>query len=91
LHYTFLAKLPRDDPFRDLLMVMARLSPSFGKFFIVNEASFLKPEDNCLRYIIFNATGFKVSEKLALTFRTSNQSIKGNGVCYFVRVGAFAS
>jgi hypothetical protein len=35
----------------------------------------LKPEDNRLRNIIFNATGFKMSEKLALTFRTSNQSI----------------
>jgi hypothetical protein len=56
-------------------MVMARLSPGFGKFFIVNQASFLKPEDDCLRNFILNPTGFKVSEKLALTFGTSNQSI----------------
>jgi hypothetical protein len=56
-------------------MVVARLSPRFGKLFIVNEASFLQPEDNCLRNIIFYATGFKVSEKLALTFRTGNQSV----------------
>jgi hypothetical protein len=56
-------------------MAMARLSPSLGKLFIVNEASFLKPEDDRLRNIIFNATGFKVSEKLALTFRTSYQSV----------------
>ena len=56
-------------------MVMARLRPCFGKLFIVYQASFLKPEDDRLRNIIFNATGFKVSEELALTFRTGNQSI----------------
>jgi hypothetical protein len=56
-------------------MVMARLGPSFGELFIIYEASFLQPEDNCLRNIIFYAPGLKVSEKLALTFRTCNQGI----------------
>jgi hypothetical protein len=56
-------------------MAMTRLRPCFSKLFIVNEAGFLQPEDNCLRNIIFNAPGLKVSEKLALTFRTGNQSI----------------
>jgi hypothetical protein len=73
--HALLAKLPRNDALRDLLMAMARLSPGFSKLFIVNEAGFLQPEDNCLRNIIFYATGFKVSEKLALTFRTGNQSV----------------
>ena len=56
-------------------MVVARLSPRFSKLFIINEAGFLQPEDNCLRNIVFYAPGLKVSEKLALTFRTSNQRI----------------
>ena len=56
-------------------MVVARLSPGFGKLFIVNEAGLLQPEDNRLRNIIFYAPGLKVSEKLALTFRTSDQSV----------------
>jgi hypothetical protein len=56
-------------------MVVARLSPRFSKLFIVNEAGFLQPEDDCLRNIIFYTPGLKVSEKLALTFRTSNQSV----------------
>jgi hypothetical protein len=56
-------------------MVMTRLRPCFGKLFIVDESSFLQPEDNRLRDIIFYAPGFKVSEKLALTFCTGNQSI----------------
>jgi hypothetical protein len=56
-------------------MVVARLSPGFSKLFIVNEAGLLQPEDNCLRNIIFYTPGLKVSEKLALTFRTSNQSV----------------
>ena len=72
-------------------MVMARLSPRFSKLFIVNEARFLQPEDNCLRNIIFYAPGLKVSEKLALTFRPSHKCIECNCVSYFVRVGAFAS
>ena len=56
-------------------MVMARLRPGFSKLFIVNETGFLQPEDDRLRNIIFDAPGLKVSEKLALTFRTSNQSV----------------
>jgi hypothetical protein len=56
-------------------MVMARLRPGFGKLFIVNEAGFLQPKDDRLRNVIFYAPGLKVSEKLALTFRTSNQSV----------------
>ena len=56
-------------------MVVTRLSPRFSKLFIINEAGFLQPKDDRLRNVIFYASGLKVSEKLALTFRTSNQSI----------------
>ena len=56
-------------------MVMARLSPSFGKLLIINEAGLLQPEDNRLRNIIFYAPSLKVSEKLALTFRTCDQGV----------------
>jgi hypothetical protein len=38
-------------------MVVARLCPSFGKLFIIDEAGFLQPKDNRLRHIIFNAPG----------------------------------
>jgi hypothetical protein len=56
-------------------MVVARLCPSLGKLFIVDESGFLQTKDDRLRNIIFNAPGFKMSEKLALTFRTSHQRI----------------
>jgi hypothetical protein len=56
-------------------MVMARLRPCFGKIFIVYQASFLQTKDDRLRNIILNASSFKMSEKLALTFRTRNQSV----------------
>jgi hypothetical protein len=36
--------------------------------------------------IFFNATKFKVSEKLALTLCPSNQRIERDGVSYGVRV-----
>jgi hypothetical protein len=39
---------------------------------VINEASFLKPEDGGRRYLIFNAPGLEMSEKLALTFCSSN-------------------
>jgi hypothetical protein len=51
------------------------LCPGFSELFIVDESGFLQTKDDRLRNIIFNAPGFKMSEKLALTFRTSNQSI----------------
>ena len=51
----------------------------------------METEDDCLSNIIFDATGLEVSEKLALTFRSSNKCVESNCVSYFVRVGAFAS
>jgi hypothetical protein len=51
----------------------------------------LETEDDCLSNIIFDATGLEVSEKLALTFRSSNKCVESNCVSYFVRVGAFAT
>ena len=46
----------------------------------------MKSEDGGLCDLIFNAPGFKVSEKLALTFRTSNERIERDCISYFVRV-----
>ena len=70
---------------------MARCSPSGSEFTIVDEASLLQPEDDSLCHIIFYATGFEVSEKLALTFRSGHKCIKCNCVSYFVRVGALTT
>ena len=51
----------------------------------------METEEDSLRYIIFYATGLKVSEKLALTFRSSYKCIECNCVSYFVRVGALTT
>jgi hypothetical protein len=67
-------------------MVMARCGPGESELLVINEAGFLKSEDGRLCDLIFNAPGFKVSEKLALTFRTSNERIERNCIGYFVRV-----
>jgi hypothetical protein len=37
---------------------MPGCGPRLCELKIINEASFLKPEDNCLRNVIFNAAGF---------------------------------
>jgi hypothetical protein len=39
---------------------------------VINEASFLKPEDGRRSDLIFNAPGLEMSEKLALTFCPGN-------------------
>jgi hypothetical protein len=70
---------------------VARSRPSGCKFAIIDEASLLETEDDCLSNIIFDATGLEVSEKLALTFRSGHKCIECDCVSYFVRVGAFAS
>ena len=72
-------------------MVMARCSPRKSKLLVINEASFLQPEDRRLGYLIFNAPGFEVGEQLALTLRTSNERIERYCIGYFVRVRALAS
>jgi hypothetical protein len=58
LKYASLTKLPRNDALRDFFEVVAGCCPCLRELKIINEASFLKPEDNCLRNIVFNATGF---------------------------------
>ena len=81
-----MAKLGSDDALGDLLMVMARGSPCKCELLIINEAGFLKSEDGRLGNLIFNAPSLEMSEKLALTFRTGNERIERNCMCYFVRV-----
>ena len=70
---------------------MARCRPCGGEFAIVDEPSLLQAKYNCLSNIVFDATGFKVSEKLALTFRSGHKCVERKCVSYFVRVGAFAT
>jgi hypothetical protein len=70
---------------------MARLSPSECELSIVDEAALLETEEDSLRNIIFDATGLKVSEKLALTLCSSNKCVERNCVSNFVRVRALAS
>jgi hypothetical protein len=68
----FLTKLGCDDSLRDLLMLMARCSPSKCELLIIDEASFLQTIDSCLRNLIIDASGFEVSEQLPLTLCTGN-------------------
>jgi hypothetical protein len=72
-------------------MGVAGCCPSECKLLVIDEASFLKPEDCRRRDLIFNAPGLEVSEKLALTFRACNERIERNCMSYFVRVRALAS
>lgn len=67
-----LAKFGRDNALRDLLMLVARFSPSESELLIVNETSLLKSIDSCLCNLIIDASGFEVSEQLPLTLCTGN-------------------
>jgi hypothetical protein len=51
----------------------------------------LQAKYDSLRHIVFDAAGFEVSEKLALTFRSGHKCVERKCVSYFVRVGAFAT
>jgi hypothetical protein len=72
LSNAFLAELGGVYSLGDLLMFMARFCPSESKLLVVDETSFLESIDSRLSYLIFNSTGFEVSEQLPLTLCTSN-------------------
>ena len=72
-------------------MVVARCCPGCRKFAIVDQPGLLETEDHRLGNIIFNATCFKVSEKLALTLCSRYQRIERDSVSNFVRVRALAA
>jgi hypothetical protein len=67
-----LTKLGRDNALRDLLMLVARFRPRKSELLIIDKTSLLKSIDGCLCNLIFNSTGFEVSEQLPLTLCTSN-------------------
>jgi hypothetical protein len=67
-----LAKLGSDNALGDLLMLVSRFSPCKSEFLIIYQSSLGESKDSCLRNLVFNATGFEVSEQLPLTLCTSN-------------------
>jgi len=72
-------------------MAMARSCPGGCEFAIIDKTGLLQAEDDSLSNIVFDAAIFKVSEKLALTFRSRDKCVERNCASYFVRVGALTT